>query len=222
MLVDNGLRARLDIQGLATGLLFVELEFLNPKEFPADNRVTELKYVVVPYVPSSIAQFQTNLTEILNDIKKIDFAGIGREVKQVLNDAHRQLDRLDLKGLVAQWQKAGASVETLVNAPETKQTIANLNATLVQLQTVLGKLDTQITTNGTQLQATLVQTRDTLVSFNAAADNVRRFVAAQGNLGTDASRAMAQLSDAAEAVQRLAEFLERNPQALISGKHRPK
>ncbi len=110
-LVDNGLRARLDVQGLATGLLFVELEFLSPKEYPAENRVTELKYVVVPYVPSSIAQFQTNLTEILNDIKKVDFAGIGREVKQLLIDAHRQLDGLDVKALVVQWQKAGAAVE---------------------------------------------------------------------------------------------------------------
>jgi len=217
-LVDNGLRARLDVQGLATGLLFVELEFLNPKDYPADSRATELRYVVVPYVPSAISEFQSNLTEILNDIRKVDFAGIGREVKQLLVDAHRQLDGLDVKGLVTQWQKAGASVENLANSPETRQTLANLNATLVELRTVLAKLDTQISTNGTQLQATLVQTRETLATFNAAAENVRRFVAAQGNLGTDASRALAQLGEAADAVQRLAEFLERNPQALISGK----
>ena len=217
-LVDNGLRARLDVQGLATGLLFVELEFLDPKDYPAETRVTELRYVVVPYVPSAISEFQSNLTEILNDIRKVDFAGIGREVKQLLVDAHRQLDGLDVKGLVVQWQKAGASVENLANSPETRQTLANLNATLVELRTVLAKLDTQIATNGTQLQATLVQTRETLVTFNAAAENVRRFVAAQGSLGTDASRTLAQLGEAADAVQRLAEFLERNPQALISGK----
>lgn len=218
-LVDIGLRARLDVQGLATGLLFVELEFLSPKDYPADNRITELKYVVVPYVPSAISEFQANLLDILNDIKKIDFAGIGTEVKQLLADAHKQLDGLDIKGLVAQWQKAGASVEALVGSPETKQTLANLNATLTELQKVLAKLDTQISTNGTQLQATLVQTKDTLASFNAAADSARRFIAAQSGLGADASHALAQLADAAEAVQRLAEFIERNPQALISGKH---
>ena len=217
-LVDNGLRARLDVQGLATGLLFVELEFLSVKDFPADNRITELKYVVVPYVPSSIAQFQTNLTEILNDIKKVDFAGIGLELKQLLADAHKQLDGLDIKGLVAQWQKAGASVEALAGSPETKQTIANLNATLTDLRAVLGKLDTQIDSNGAELKATLVQTKETLASFNAAAETARRFISAQSGLGTDASHALAQLADAADAVQRLAEFLERNPQALISGK----
>jgi paraquat-inducible protein B len=221
-MVDHGLRARLDVQGLATGLLFVELEFFNPKDYPADTHAAPEKYVVVPYVKSAIAEFQTNLTEILNDIKKVDFAGIGREVKQLLADAHRQLDGLDLKALVAQWQKAGAAVDTLASAPETKQTIVNLNATLLDLRAVLAKLDTQVTTNGTELKATLVQAKETLASFNAAADTARRFIAAQGGLGVEAGQALAQLAEAAEAVQRLAEFIERNPQALISGKHPPK
>lgn len=218
-LVDNGLRARLDVQGLATGLLFVELEFLDPKEYPAESKVTELKYVVVPYVPSAISEFQGNLTEILNDIKKVDFAGIGRELKDLLAAAHKQLDGTDVKALVAQWQRAGAAVETLAGSPETKQTLANLNATLTELRAVLARLDTQIATNGSQLQATLVQTQQTLATFNAAAENARRFIAAQGGLGEETSRALAQLTDAAEAVQRLAEYLERNPQALITGKH---
>ncbi len=221
-MVDHGLRARLDVQGLATGLLFVELEFLNPKDYPADSRNPELKYVVIPYVPSAISEFQTNLTEILNDIKKVDFAGIGRELKLLLVDTHKQLDGLDVKGLVAQWRQAGASVEALAGSPEAKQTLVNLNATLTELRAVLAKLDTQITTNGTELKATLAQTKETLASFNAAADSTRRFVAAQSGLGADTSHALSQLADAAEAVQRLADFLERNPQALISGKHPPR
>ena len=221
-MVDHGLRARLDVQGLATGLLFVELEFFDPKDFPPDSHVTPEKYVVVPYVKSAIAEFQTNLTEILNDIKKVDFAGIGREVKQLLVDAHKQLDGLELKALVAQWQKAGVAVDTLASSPETKQTIVNLNATLLDLRAVLAKLDTQVTTNGTELKATLVQAKETLASFNAAADTARRFIAAQSGLGTEATQTLTQLADAAEAVQRLAEFIERNPQALISGKHPPK
>jgi len=221
-MVDRGLRARLDVQGLATGLLFVELEFLNPKDYPADNRLTELKYVVIPYVPSAISEFQTNLTEILNDIKKVDFAGIGRELKQLLVDTRKQIDGLDVKGLVAQWQKAGAAVDALASSPEAKQTLANLDATLTELRLVLAQLNSQIASNGSELQATLVQTKETLASFNAAADSARRFIAAQSGLGADTSRALAQLADAAEAVQRLAEYLERNPQALISGKQPPK
>jgi paraquat-inducible protein B len=39
-------------------------------------------------------------------------------------------------------------------------------------------------------------------------------------LGDEATRTLQQLGSAAEAVQRLADFIERNPQALITGKKR--
>ena len=63
--------AQLGVQGLATGLLFVELDFLDPKNYPADNRTTELKYVSVPAVPSAISAFQSSASEILANLKKV-------------------------------------------------------------------------------------------------------------------------------------------------------
>jgi len=220
-LVDKGLRAQLGVLGLATGLLFVELDFLDPNEYPADTRLTEAKYAVVPAVPSAISEFQSNLTEILNDIRKVDFAGIGRELKQLLADAHQQLQGLDLKATMVQWQKTGAAIETLARTPEIKDTFANLNAAVTQLRGTLTKLDAAIGTNGAQLEVTLAQAKEALGSFNTAAKTTRAFIAAQSGLGDETTRAMQQLADAAEAVQRLADFLERNPQALISGKKRP-
>jgi paraquat-inducible protein B len=50
---------------------------------------------------------------------------------------------------------------------------------------------------------------------------LRRFVSAQQNLGEGANQAFSRLSEAADAIQRLADFLERNPQALLSGRPRP-
>ena len=44
---------------------------------------------------------------------------------------------------------------------------------------------------------------------------------AQQNFGEDATQAFTKLAGAADAVQRLADFIERNPQALLSGRKRP-
>ena len=96
-----------------------------------------------------------------------------------------------------------------------------MNAAVTQLRGTLAKLDATIDANGPQLGATLAQAKTTLESFELAATNTRKFIAAQSGLGEETTRAMKQLSDAAEAVQRLADFLERNPQALLSGKKRP-
>lgn len=221
-LVDHGLRAQLGVLGLATGLLFVELDFFNPKEYPVEARVAEAKYVAVPAVPSAISEFQASASEILANLKKVDFAGLSRELAALLADARKHLDGVDIKGVTEQWKKTGAQLEALATAPEIKQTFANLNTTLADLRTVLAKLDTQVATNGTQLQATLAQAKETLASFNAAADGVQKFVAAQSGLGEEATTALTQLADAAQAVQRLADLLERNPQALLHGKPPPK
>lgn len=219
-LVDRGLRARLDVLGLATGLLFVELEFFDPEKYPADNKGNQSPYVAVPAVPGSITEIQNSITDILANIKRVDFPGLSRELVALLAETRKKLEGVDFKGLVDQWKKTGASMDTVAatTAPQLKETLENLNGAITEARSVITKLDTQVGTNGEQLTATLKQAKDTLESFNAAAAGARKFIAAQSGLGDEATRALSQLAEAAASVQRLADFIERNPQALISGK----
>ncbi|MCR6655498.1 MAG: MlaD family protein [Opitutus sp.] len=217
-LVDRGMRAQLGILGLATGLLFVELDFQDPELYPPGELPPQARYVTVPAVPSAIQELQTNLSEILNDLRKIDFAGISNEFKGLIVDTRKQLAGVDLRGAVEQWKKTGAQIETLANRPEVGELLTNLNGAITDLRGSLAKLDSQVGANGDQLQATLAQTKSTLENFNAAAGSMRRFIAAQSGVGEQATRALEELASAAEAVRRLADFLERNPQALISGR----
>ncbi len=219
-LVDSGLRANLDVLGLATGLLFVELDFRPPGDYPPPALPFTPKYVVVPAVPSAISEFRANLTEILNDVKKIDFAGISAEFKGVLVDARKQLNALDLKATIAQWQRTGAQFEALAASPEIKQSFTNLNAAITDLRGLLAHIDSQVAPTGTELTATLSQAKTALETFNATAVTAQRFIASQSGFGDEAAMTLERLRSAAEAVQRLADFLERNPQALISGKKR--
>jgi len=221
-LVDRGLRAQLGVLGLATGLLFVELDFVDPMEYPASTPVVQPRYLVVPAMPSALLEFQANLTEILNDVQKIDFAGISAEFKGLLLDTRKKLNGVDLKGAVAQWQRTGAQIETLASSPQIKETLTNLNLAITDLRGVLANIDKQVGPTGQELAATLAQVKTSLEAFSAAAAAAHRFIASQSNLGDETTQTLEQLRGAAEAVQRLADFIERNPQALISGKkHRP-
>lgn len=219
-LVDRGLRAQLGVLGLATGLLFVELNFVDPQEYPAPPVAFQPRYVVVPPMPSALSEYQANLTEILNDLRRIDFAGISAEFKGLLVDTRKQLNGVDLKGAVAQWQRTGAEFEALASSPEIKRTFTNLDLAIADLRRVLAHVDAQIAPTSQELTATLAQAKAALETFNQTAAAAHRFIGAQSGLGDDAGRALEQITSAAEAVQRLADFLERNPQALITGKKR--
>ncbi len=221
--VDNGLRAQLGVLGLATGLLYVEMDFYDINQYPPDTLhiAPNTKHTRVPAVRSAISEFQASLTEILSNVKRIDFPSLAKELQGLLADTRKQINGLNLAQLNAEWANAGRTFGELAKSPEIPAMFAKVNATLDQLSAALVKLDTKIDPAGDELTATLAQAKETLKSFNTTALAARNFISAQNGLGDEATRAMGQLADAASAIQRLADFLERNPTALISGKKQP-
>jgi paraquat-inducible protein B len=220
-MITRGLRAQLGVLGLATGLLYVELDFYDPAEYPEGPVPPDLKHVYIPAVPSAISEYQASLSEILSDLKKVDFADLSKEMKGLLVDTRRQVNKIEVKELISEWTKAAQSVRALTNSPELRLSLAHFDQAAVELKQTLEKLNSQIDPTSAQLNETLAQTRRAVESINATAMTLRRFVSSQQNLGDDASQAFQRLSEASEAIQRLADFLERNPGALLSGRKKP-
>jgi paraquat-inducible protein B len=221
-LIDSGLRAQLGVSGLATGLLFVELDFVNESAPAAASAIADSQFVVVPSVPSAISEFQASLTEILSNLKRVDFAGLSREMNGLLADTRKQIAGLELAKLSSEWTKAGTAINELAHSADFQRTFVHLNETIDQVQKMLAGVDAQIQPAGVKLNETLLQAQDTLKSFNEAAESARRFISAQGGLGEETIRTMNQLAEAAASVQRLADFIERNPNALLTGKKAPR
>ena len=220
-LIDKGLRAQLGVIGLATGLLYVELDFLDPRAYPDRHLTTSAQYANVPSVPSTISEFQASLTDILTNVRHVDFAGLAKELNGLVVDTRRQVNTLELKDLVAKWTQAAGSVNAFAASPDLKAAVVNTNAAAVELRALLARLDGQIDPASKNLAVTLADARRTLDSFNTAAQTLQKFIEAQQGLGTDANQAFVKLAAAADAVQRLADFLERNPQALLAGRKAP-
>ncbi len=217
-MVNHGLRAQLGVVGLATGLLFVELDFYDPVQYPATVPIVDAKRVVVPAVPSAISEYQASLTEILSDLKRVDFAGLSRNVNTLLVTANTKLQGLDTVQLSERWSKAAEAVTAVATDPEIKKVLTNLSAAGADLRALIAKLDRQVQPSSDKLAQTLDDARQALASFNAAAAAAQRFLAAQSGLGEEADKTLAKLREAATAVQRLADFLDRNPNALIVGR----
>jgi len=81
--------------------------------------------------------------------------------------------------------------------------------------------DAEIEPSSQALTATLKEARAAMQTFDAAASATQKFFAGNAALGDEVTVALQQLGDAAASVSRLAEFLERNPNALIVGRKRP-
>ena len=212
-LIDQGLRAKIDLVGI-TGLQFVELDFFDPQEFPAPHAASNAEYPVVPTLRSGMSELVENLSKIAGNLNKVDFAGLSQELKSLLATVNQQAGGLDLKKMVAAVTSAASSIDALAGSAEAKAAFANLNQTAMDVQGLVAKLDTQVE----PVSAELVRS---LHSFHDAAQSVQILVGPQSGLGDEAIKTLRQLTQTAESLQELADFLERNPNALITGKKLP-
>lgn len=220
-LVERGLRAQLGVAGLATGLLFVELDFKDPAEYPAPPPAPNERHVVVPQIPSAISEFQAGVGEVLGKMKTIDFVGLAKDISSLAQTARKEIDGVNLRGLTEQWTKTGAQFEAMAKNPEFQKTFDNLNGAIADLRGTIAKLDAQIAPTGKDLADTLAEARKTMQNFSATATAAQSFIAAQGGIGPELTRTLLHLNEAADSVTRLVDFLERNPNALITGRKRP-
>jgi paraquat-inducible protein B len=212
-LIDQGLRAQIDLVGI-TGLQFVELDFFDPRQFPPTQAASDAEYPVVPTLRSGMSELVENLSQIAGNLSKVDFAGLSQSLKSLLATVNQQAGGLDLKKMVATVTSAASSIDALAGSAEAKVAFANLNKTATDVQGLVAKLDAQVEPVGAEFVRSLR-------AFHDAAQSAQNLLGPQSGLGDEATKALRQLTQTAESLQELADFLERNPNALITGKKLP-
>jgi paraquat-inducible protein B len=216
-LVDRGLRAGLSLTGI-TGLLFVELEFYDVHKYPANPRFVVDLYPVVPSIPSPISQVQQSIVEIVAKVKKVDFEGLSKDLKTLLATTNQKIGDLDLKTLAERVGHAADALNAFVSSPDAKKTFTNLNGAIDETRAVIARLDGKVGPVSDELKKTLADAQAAMKSLDAAAATTRNFVRDEGQVGDEVTLALHQVADAAAALERLADALERNPSSILVGK----
>lgn len=203
--VERGLRAQLQSQSLVTGLLFVQLDF-----FP-DTQATFVGSLnseppELPTIPTALEQAQSAAREIIDELRSIKFGPIMEKVSEALD-----------------------GINSLVNSPAVKETIDGLPATvrnldraIVSTRTLVDKLDARVAPLAQRLDDVLVQTRETMAAVEHTAGSATTLIEPGSPLDYQLRKSLSELGDAARAIQQLADYLERNPSALLYGKPKPR
>ncbi|MBR2299698.1 MAG: MCE family protein [Alphaproteobacteria bacterium] len=119
MLIDKGLRARLDSQNLLTGQLMIDL-FMDPNSEPVYHDDHDEKHLEIPTTLSAFG----NLARDIGDLP----------LKQIIWRFDNVLKKLeeDLPSLIETYTDAGNKLSTYMNKslPQTNQSLNQLNQTL--------------------------------------------------------------------------------------------
>jgi paraquat-inducible protein B len=203
-LIDRGLRAQLQAQSLVTGLLFVQIDFFpdTPIQLvlpqPSDP-------VEIPTIPTALEQASTVAREIIDELRSVQFGPMIRNASEALESLNTLVSSPALK----------TAVDALPGA------VDNLSQTAASLRKLSDDLGGEVNTLGARVDTTLRGADQTFTSLRETAGAARILIEPGSPLDHDLRSALRDVGAAARSLSELADFLERNPTALLYGKSPP-
>lgn len=214
-LIARGLRARLALQSLVTGQLYVDVNFYPEKPVQLVGE-EDLEWPEIPSIPSSSEEIENTIDEAISEVRKLP---IQETFEATLHSVQH--------------------IERLLGAPEAKASLIVLHDSLHDLQNLIRHLNDKVDPLTSSLELTLTNTRGleqilnkrlepflstsekTLVMASETLNQAKSTMATM-EAATDRKSALEdtlrELSAAARSIRSLTDTLERNPQTLIYGK----
>ncbi len=196
---------------MISGQLFVSVDFIKDAapftyhDNPSDNALE------IPVQPSDIEAIVTNLTKAISNLGNVDFLAISKDLQALIVSAKNGVDSLDLAGI-------GDSVNKLVNGPELKGALTSVKTAFDQLDVTLKKLQDELEPISANLNPTLEEAKKTMAQLEEATRNLDKMLSSNSSFRYQLDSTLSQIGSAADALQRLSEFLERNPNSILFGR----
>jgi paraquat-inducible protein B len=243
-LVNQGLRARLETQSLVTGQLFVQLGFY--ADTPANFVGGDPDVIELPTIPTTLQQAQAAAQSVLEKIQELPLDQLFAEFRQTIQGTNRLVNAPEMLALLRSLNDTMTDVQQLVR--QANGHIARVlddvsgvstagRAFLTDLQQLVRRVDGHVVPLADSTRQTLDAARATLKDSQQLVRNVdgrvtrlsdnvadtakaaqTTMATAQRKLDDNLAIALQELASAARSIRVLADYLERNPNALLYGK----
>ncbi len=235
-LVDNGLRAQLQMDSLVTGQLFINFDMF--PETPITLTGYPGEYPELPTVSSSLEE----LTKAFEDLP---LGELTDRVIRTMEGIEKLVTSPSLHNALAKFDRTTSELNHLLEQlnSDIPPITAELKSTIERAESTIGHVDAKIDPLAGEIEATMVATRQlvshldsqisplaeqfntSMISFDTASQRTAEAMTQVRNLTDDDSRLFAQLGEtlrelnrAARSVRYLADELERDPQMLLRGR----
>lgn len=219
-MVEDGLRASMTIGSLITGQLFVELDYVENAPDPVFYQ-REYIYKEVPTIPSALEEIGEVANNLVANISNLDIGRINDEVVTLLQNANQAVQDLQVRQLRADLQETLAAMLKLAESPRIETLFDDLTLMVKDYRTLANNLDRKagpVLDNAGEAAQDL---RVTLARVREASETLEELLQDDSVLVYRLNDALREVTNAAEALGQLADYIERNPRALISGKALP-
>jgi paraquat-inducible protein B len=210
-LVAAGFRARLEMQSLLTGLLYIDFDVHRDKP-PVFTGLEYQGLLELPAIPTTVDEIRNTVEEVAKKVNELPLEDIVQNLSASLREINNFLASEDVK------KSKVALANTL---GEMEKTVKTLNHNLEPL--LVHTNNTMVSTNALirDFKPIVANTDKTLTAATAALDRSRDSMAKlDGAVGpeSDLTETLEALKDTARSIRNLTDYLERHPEAVLTGK----
>jgi paraquat-inducible protein B len=238
------LRAQLEVQSLVTGQLIVQLGFY--PDTPVRLVGEDPEVPEMPTIPTALQQVQATAQDIIEKVRELPLEQLFAHVLQTMEGTSRLVNSPDVTAFVRTMSETVIDVQRLVRQVDGQMgrvlddvsgTSAASRTLITDLQQLIRRLDGQIVPLADSAKQTLEAARGTLKDgqqFVRNADSkVNRMtesitdtakaaqatmVTAQRQVDANLVTLVQEMTATLRSIRLLADFLERNPNALLTGR----
>jgi paraquat-inducible protein B len=205
-LLEKGLKARLDVESLVTGKLYINMDFY--PEAPPKLLGLDPRYPEIPTIPSLKEEIVKTLQTLPEKIIAVA-GGIERLVNSpAAQDSLRDLDVL-IRSLSSEVKPLSASARSTLSSA--RRAFDQGEKTLAMKEGPPGEMAASFIDTMRKASASLDQMHSTLGTYERLAEP-------SGSLGHDLTRTLGEVDAAARSVRSLTDYLELHPEAVLKGK----
>jgi len=239
---ERSFRGQLRAQSFVTGVLYVAID-----EFPGTPivlRGLDPSMVEMPTVPTDLERWEAKLERLSDAVAAMPLQEIAQSVLGTVEEARRLLKSPEVTGSLKNLDAALADARGLIRKADTlagnvnaqvgplsadaqatlksaQAALAEAPALLQEARRLVAKIDAHADPLLTSLEKTSNTAGVTLERAQVTLGGVDGTLNQDSALGYELGQTMLELRESVRALGSLADFLERNPDALIYGVRRP-
>lgn len=232
--IEQGMVARLSLESFITGQLFVEFgsdperheNYRSHLEKGANRNVEGYaRLVEVPSLSSSWDEVADEVAQLVTEAGEIDFKRLGENANRILANGADKLEALDVRKLQESVLRAAdtsresaARIGELASSEELRETVAVLGEAAAAFRETARSYDPKDGAMAERLDHWTTRLESTLDGVDDLVNATGAMAEPGSEMRIEFQNSLREISRAARSLRLFMEFLERNPNALLTGR----
>ncbi len=222
---EMGLRAQLQMQSLLTGQLFINYDFY--PDTPIKKVGLEKKVYEVPTIPTTLQMLTDTVEEILADIRQANFQEIMADIAQTAKGTNALVNSSELQESVKALHAALNDMQRFIKNGE--NLIARVDgrvdgvadsfeSTMKDAGKLVNRIDSRVDPLAADFENVLTSIQGSFEKVAILLTEAQKLTSENSKLRGEILHTLESMSDASQSVEELTDYLQRHPEAIITGK----